>query len=128
LNLPNIDETDVKLDLIGGALNLSVEDLFLNDPEDVFRGFFSYYNYQGSLTAPPCEEYVSWYIVGEPINIGFTLNQMFKDPIFTVPKQSGECKETPRYTENPNGNNRVIQESNDRDIFFFDLKSNTCYP
>lgn len=45
LNLPNIDESDVKLDLIGGADSISVEDLFLNDPEDVFRGFFSYYNY-----------------------------------------------------------------------------------
>jgi len=52
---------------------MSLEDLFKNDKEDVFRGFFSYFTYEGSLTAPPCEEYVSWYLVDPHIEIGFTL-------------------------------------------------------
>jgi len=51
---------------------LSIEDLFKDEVVDPFNGAFNYFYYQGSLTSPPCDEHVNWFIVDEKINFGFS--------------------------------------------------------
>lgn len=88
-----------------GDDRMNIEELFKSDKEDVFRGFFSYFSYDGSLTAPPCDEYVTWYIADPPIEVGFTLLQMFADPVLHAPAKSCHLKSG---SPNPEGNNRSI--------------------
>jgi carbonic anhydrase len=37
-------------------------DIFKKRPDDIYDSF-GYYEYDGSLTSPPCEEYVKVYVV-----------------------------------------------------------------
>jgi carbonic anhydrase len=73
LDLPSIDQKKVRFSSVDGENKINLEDLFKTDKDDVFRGFFSYLQYDGSLSIPPCEEYVTWYVVDPAIEIGFTL-------------------------------------------------------
>jgi len=74
LNLPNIDNPEFPFNENARDEKISLEDMFKSDTEDQYRGFFSYINYEGSLTGPPCDEFVSWYISYPPIEVGFTLH------------------------------------------------------
>tara|TARA_B110000503_G_C6952810_1_gene331744 strand:+ start:393 stop:518 length:126 start_codon:yes stop_codon:yes gene_type:complete len=38
-----------------------------NDRKSEFDVPFSYYKYMGSMTSPPCEENVVWFIVDNPV-------------------------------------------------------------
>jgi carbonic anhydrase len=77
---------------IGSTIN--IKELFLNDPKDEFFNYFNYYTYQGSLTAPPCtgiykcnnnKEYVTWYVVEEPIHGGYMALTVFKETLINFP-------------------------------------------
>ncbi len=39
------------------------------DPNGMLPAKRSYYNYEGSLTAPPCSETVSWFLLTDPIQV-----------------------------------------------------------
>jgi len=52
----------------------------------VFPGFFSYYEYSGSLTSPPCEEYTEWFIVKQSIEFGYSGIEMLKKVLEAKPK------------------------------------------
>jgi len=56
----------------------------------------------GSMTTPPCEEYVVWFVYHEPLKIGSTALGMIRDALFT-PGKTAIDKE-PNY----DGSNRFI--------------------
>jgi len=70
----------------------------------------------GSLTTPPCEEYVVWFIYDKPLVIGSTALDMIKDAMFP-PGHSAIDKD-----DNYDGSNRNIQKINERKVFFYDKK------
>jgi carbonic anhydrase len=54
----------------------------------------------GSLTAPPCEENIVWFVHAKPIPLGSTALNMIKDALFATGKNA--------YDKGPNydGSNR----------------------
>jgi len=51
---------------------------------------FNYYKYMGSLTAPPCEENIVWFVHSKPIPLGSTALNMIKDAIFSAGKSAAD--------------------------------------
>jgi carbonic anhydrase len=79
---------------------------------------FSFYTYQGSLTAPPCSERTIVYVAAKPIKLGTSAIQLFQEAI-RVPDKLGPSGEI--ITSNlPNENNRNIQPLNGRAVFYYD--------
>jgi carbonic anhydrase len=39
------------------------------DPNGLLPSKRSYYRYEGSLTTPPCDESVDWFVLTEPIHV-----------------------------------------------------------
>lgn len=80
---------------------------------------FSFYTYEGSLSAPPCSENTIVYVVAEPILLSSTTVALFyealrinlnKECVSDMDIQSGKIIE----------NNRMIQPLNSRAIFYYD--------
>ena len=65
------------------------------------------YNYQGSLTAPPCTESVNWIILDDPRHISTRQIENFQN-----------LWEKNKAFAGGNGNNRVAQPLNGRKIFY----------
>ena len=61
---------------------------------------FNYFKYMGSLTAPPCEENIVWFVHAKPIPLGSTALNMIKDALYAPGKNA--------YDKGPNydGSNR----------------------
>lgn len=66
-NLPKEDHT-----------NHNVKGVFI-DPKDILPKNLNYYSYFGSLTTPPCDEKVHWYLLKSPIEVSPAQIQKFKD-------------------------------------------------
>lgn len=64
--------------MVESATDIDIN-LLLIDSDLVQPNNFNYYYYHGSLTAPPCDEYVQWFIVADPLPIGSTVLDMFKE-------------------------------------------------
>ncbi len=60
---------------------VDVNDIFYSDDGHISANHFSYFYYHGSLTAPPCDEKVQWFVVSEPIPLGSTAIDMLRDTI-----------------------------------------------
>jgi carbonic anhydrase len=86
---------------------------------------FSFYTYQGSLTAPPCLENTIVYVASEPIQLGSTALKLFQEAI-RIPdliNQTGDII----LSENLPVSNRSPQPLNGRPVFFYDHIKN-CGP
>ena len=123
LNLPDRYNSNAVIDQ-----QVDINDIFNSSDGSMSANFFSYYYYHGSLTAPPCDEKVQWFVVSEPIALGSTAIDMIRDTInvrVKVPKD----KTTDVILDNDrkmlDGNSRKVQQLNDRTVYFFD-KSRTC--
>jgi carbonic anhydrase len=79
---------------------------------------FSFYTYQGSLTAPPCLENTIVYVASKPISIGTTALQMFQE-VSRIPDQISSTGSVQITKFNPL-NSRATQPLNGRAVFFFD--------
>jgi carbonic anhydrase len=79
---------------------------------------FSFYTYQGSLTAPPCSERTINYIAAKPIKLGSSALELFKEAIRIPDKltSSGSIITS----SIPPENNRLLQPLNGRAIFYYD--------
>lgn len=99
INLPNPKDRKVN-DFFGKPLNVWK---FLYDNSKLANPPpFNYFKYMGSMTTPPCEENIVWFIASQPLNVGSTILSMIKDTLFAPGKTA--------YDKEPNydGTNRVI--------------------
>lgn len=68
-----------------------------------------YWSYDGSLTTPPCTEGIKWNVIEEVQKIS---SKQLEE--FTI-----HFSDNKTYA-NGNGNNRVVQELNDRTLYYVD--------
>ena len=47
---------------------------------------FNYFKYMGSMTTPPCEENIVWFVHSKPLPVGSTALSMIKDTLFAPGK------------------------------------------
>ncbi len=134
LNLPNIYTTDglqdspIDLDALFYPFQDEFEEIWsLPTPT-------SYYKYEGSLSQPPCDEHVTYFIMHPPQKIGLTNLQLIKE-VLEIPEV--EALSGPNagrrvidmnklYSSAPDGNNRSTQDDYNREVFFFDVEQ--AYP
>ena len=73
----------------------------------LFPKSFSYWNYNGSLTTPPCSETVHWYVFHEHVPVPVQVLEAWR-------KMEQRCDGTPLLS-----NYRSVQQLNDRNVFNF---------
>ena len=83
---------------------------------------FSFYTYEGSLTAPPCTERTIHYVKAEPIPLGNTTLQLFREAI-RVPDLMDDQGNVTINTKEPK-NVRETQNLNGRRVYYFDYVLN----
>ena len=88
-----------------------------SDDSEVKMKNFSFYTYQGSLTAPPCSEQTIHYVVADPIPLASVPIDLFKEAIKGSEKLSGNFA-----VDKPVDNYRDTQPLNGRPVFFYDSK------
>lgn len=79
---------------------------------------FSFYTYQGSLTAPPCTENTIMYVASKPIPLSTTTLRLLQEAI-RIPDYRDE-RDRLVTSDIPPENDRVIQDRNGRPVFYFD--------
>jgi carbonic anhydrase len=94
-----------------------------NDEDVSFMTPFSFFTYQGSLTAPPCAEKTIHYVASKPIELSNTTLEMFKESLRIPDKMdaSGNVHSSNAVLDN----SRTTQPLNGRPIFHYDHK-NSC--
>jgi carbonic anhydrase len=118
LDLP--DETETQKDILN---NIDLRHLFLSKENESFFPF-SYFQYEGGDTSPPCREDTTWYIASNPIPISYTIIESIKDSLssFYLP----DCNEnflSQKKVEKFFSNTRNIQPTNKREVLFY----KSCY-
>ena len=113
-NLPN--PLSMERDLLS---NIYIPKIFYSaDDSDIpVMHPFSFYTYQGSLTAPPCSENTIMYVASKPIPLGSTAMQLFKEALRVpdVINQSGDV-----FVSNWKPvSNRKLQPRNGRPVFHY---------
>lgn len=125
-NLPNQMDNVIEL-----QHDFFIPSVFLDsDAEDILSmEAFSFYNYEGSLTFPPCTERTTYFISADPIPLSNTVIQLFKEalnkPDIISKDEDGNIKGVV-LDANVNENNREIQELNGRTVHLFDHILNGC--
>jgi len=99
--------------------------LLESDEEDLsIMNPFSFYTYQGSLTAPPCNEQTIHYVASKPINLSNTALELFKEAL-RVPDRV-DAKGNIVTSNSLMENNRQIQPLNGRSVFHYDHSKYNC--
>lgn len=125
-NLPNQMDSVIEL-----QHDFFIPSVFLDsDAEDILSMEpFSFYNYEGSLTFPPCTERTTYFISADPIPLSNTVIQLFKEalnkPDVISKDEEGNIKGVV-LDASVNENNREIQELNGRTVYLFDHILNGC--
>jgi carbonic anhydrase len=121
-NLPN--PTSRVVDIVN---KLHISKIFYNSDEtgEPKMKPFSFYTYQGSLTAPPCSEDSIVYVASKPIELGSTALHMFQESL-RIPDQINENGDITVSDWIPMSN-RNIQPINGRPVFHFNHES-VCGP
>lgn len=94
-----------------------------NDDQTILMKPFSFYTYQGSLPFPPCTERTINFVSSEPLRIGSTALQLFKEAL-RVPdiiERTGNSFNV-RVSDKLPVSNRETQPTNGRPIFHYDHK------
>jgi carbonic anhydrase len=85
---------------------------------------FSFYTYEGSLTAPPCTQKTIHYVKSAPIEIGNTTIQLFKEAL-RVPDTMDVDGNVTMTTHEPK-NVRDTQPLNGRKVYYYDNVINSA--
>jgi len=114
-NLPNTESKTV--DIIH---DLFLGKIFLNSDEDEKPQMkpFSFYNYQGSLTSPPCSEDTVMYVASKPLQLSTTVLQLFSEAL-RIPDMR-DSKGDIHVSDTLPISNRKLQPINGRPVFHFD--------
>lgn len=97
--------------------------LYSKDEMDPVPPPFNYYKYMGSMTTPPCEEYVVHYVVAKTIEVSTTIISQMRDALEYPDDSDVPMKERIVI----DGNNRDIQAKGQREVMFFD-RERSCPP
>jgi carbonic anhydrase len=93
--------------------------LYSSDNDDLpIMKPFSFYTYQGSLTAPPCSERTIHYVHANPIPLGTTAVQLFKEAT-RIPDMQDTSGNVIVNTS-ASTNNRNVQQLNGRSVYYYD--------
>lgn len=84
---------------------------------------FNYYKYMGSMTTPPCEEYVVVFVGAVPIQVSTTIISQLREGL-NYPDEN-TTPENERISTD--GSNRLIQEQGKREVMYFD-REKSCTP
>jgi len=99
---------------------LFIPKIFFNtgDEEMPMMKPFSFYTYQGSLTAPPCTQRTIMYVASKPIPLGSTALQLFEEAL-RMPDLM-DTKGNVIISKLLPENNRSTQPLNGRAVFYYD--------
>ena len=78
---------------------------------------FSFYTYQGSLTSPPCTQGTIHYVASDPIEIGTTALELFKEAL-RIPDMR-DSKGNIIVSTASTDNNRRVMPLNGRNVYYF---------
>lgn len=84
---------------------------------------FNYYKYMGSMTSPPCEEYVVHFVVADKIKASTTVISEIREGL-EYPEDSDIPKDLRIIID---GSNRHVQPLNKREVMFYDREKG-CTP
>ncbi len=120
-NLPNM--INKEKDLVN---NIYIPKIFYNsESEDIaIMKPFSFYTYQGSLTAPPCTERTIVYVAQKPIQLGNTAIALFQESL-RMPDLMASNGDV-IVSNSLAINNRHSQKRNGRVIYFYDAEGEMC--
>jgi carbonic anhydrase len=106
--------------------NLYIPKVFYNsDSDDVaIMKPFSFYTYQGSLTAPPCTERTIMYVAAKPIPLGSTAIQLFEEAM-RFPDLMSTLGDVVISNTLPY-NARGVQQLHGRRVFYYDAEKEKC--
>jgi len=72
-----------------------------------------FYRYEGSLTEPPCGEWVSWFVTDKPMNISYEQLDMLKNILFNY--EDPTCQRTSVHFQHSVA--RPVQETANRPVY-----------
>ncbi len=116
-NLPNPIRKEQNLEN-----NLYIPKLFYNsdNKEVAIMKDFSFYTYQGSLTAPPCSENTIMFVAAKPIPLGNTAIQLFQEAL-RMPDLM-DSKGNIKISSIVPNSRRTLQKRNGRQVYFYKAK------
>jgi len=125
-NLPNPLEPAIELQhdffIPSVFLDTDAEDILAMEP-------FTFFNYEGSLTSPPCTERTTYYVTADPIPLSNTVIQLFKEALSkpdAIEKDAEGNIKGVNVDSDSIENNRDVQEINERTVYLFDHILNGC--
>eukprot|EP01060_Flectonema_neradi_P012439 TRINITY_DN19253_c0_g1_i1.p1 TRINITY_DN19253_c0_g1~~TRINITY_DN19253_c0_g1_i1.p1 ORF type:complete len:376 (+),score=48.62 TRINITY_DN19253_c0_g1_i1:77-1129(+) len=86
------------------------------NPIDVFPGSRDFFTYKGSLTTPPCNEGVSWYVLKEPVTMSASQLARIRDRMGLDQEQQYLRDTYMVELDGLWGNNRPVQLLNERTV------------
>jgi len=121
MSVPNMDKKQVNDFFLEDFHIMNL--LYDNSQLDPTPPPFNYFKYMGSMTSPPCEEYVVHFVVHHPIHIGTTLVNQLREGLDYPDDNS-----TPQHLrKHIDGSNRKVQPLNKREVLYFD-REKSCNP
>lgn len=104
--------------------NISIPKIFYSSSSDEIPLMkdFSFYTYQGSLTAPPCTEKTIVYVAADPIPLGSTAIQLIQEALRKPDMMKISTGDIIKSNNNVE-NYRSTQKLNGRNVYFYEAKN-----